>query len=51
MHSDVPAHRMLVINGESYKEGSRIRPNLYLEQIGSRGAVFRYKGWRYRVSA
>lgn len=51
MHSDVPAHRMLVINGESYKEGSRIRPDLWLEQIGHRGAVFRYRGWRYRVGA
>lgn len=51
MHSDVPAHRMLVINGESYKEGSRIGPDLFLEQIGNRAAVFRYKGWRYRVSA
>lgn len=51
MHSDVPAHRMLVINGESYKEGSRIRPDLWLEQIGHRGAVFRYKGWRYLMGA
>lgn len=49
MHSDVPAHRMVVVNGRSYKEGSRIGPHLRLEQIGPDGAVFRYKGWRYRM--
>lgn len=50
MHSDTPANRMLILNGQVYREGDAIAPGLQLEQIQLRSAVLLYKGQRLRLS-
>jgi general secretion pathway protein B len=49
MHSDNPASRMLIVNGQLLHEGDAISPELSLEQIHLKQATFRYKGYRYTV--
>lgn len=49
MHSPTPAHRMLILNGQVYREGDQIAPGLRLEQIQLRSAVLSYKGQRLRL--
>jgi general secretion pathway protein B len=48
VHSDDPAHRMVIINGEVLREGARLGADLVLEQIGPRELVLRFRGQRYR---
>lgn len=50
MHSDVPANRMLVLNGGVFHEGDQPAPGLVLEEIKLKSAVFRFKGHRYSVA-
>jgi general secretion pathway protein B len=47
MHSDNPASRMLIVNGQLLHEGDAISPDLTLERIQLKQATFRYKGHRY----
>jgi general secretion pathway protein B len=47
MHSDNPASRMLIVNGQLLHEGDAISPDLTLERIQLKQATFRYKGYRY----
>ena len=47
MHSDNPASRMLIVNGQLLHEGDAISPDLTLEQIQLKQATFRFKGHRY----
>jgi general secretion pathway protein B len=47
MHSDNPASRMLIVNGQLLHEGDAISPELTLERIQLKQATFRYKGYRY----
>jgi general secretion pathway protein B len=47
MHSDTPANRMLIVNGQLLHEGDAISPELTLERIQLKQATFRYKGYRY----
>ena len=49
-YSDNRALRMLIINGEVFREGERPAPGLQLEQIGSKSAVLNFKGLRYAVA-
>ena len=49
-YSDNRALRMLIINGEVFREGERPAPDLQLEQIGSKSAVLNFKGLRYAVA-
>jgi general secretion pathway protein B len=44
------ASRMLIINGQVFHEGDPLGPELTLEQIQLKAAVFRFKGYRYRVT-
>ena len=46
-YSDNPAHRMLIINGQVYREGESPAPELKLEQIRLKSAVLIYKGSTY----
>ena len=46
-YSDNPAHRMLIINGQVYREGDSPTPELKLEQIRPKSAVLNYKGSTY----
>lgn len=50
MHSDVPANRMLILNGSVFHEGDQPAPGLVLEEIKLKSAVFRFKGHRYSVA-
>ncbi|MFM9901879.1 MAG: general secretion pathway protein GspB [Polaromonas sp.] len=46
-YSDNPAYRMLIINGQVYREGEFPAPELKLEQIKQKSALLRYKGSTY----
>ena len=45
-----PAYRMLIINGEVFREGEKPAPDLQLEQIRAKAAVLNFKGLRYSVA-
>ena len=46
VYSDVPAERMVVINGRRYTEGQKIDPETVVEHITPEGAVVSRKGQR-----
>ena len=48
-YSDNRALRMLIINGEVFREGDKPAPDLQLEQIRTKSAVLNFKGLRYAV--
>ena len=48
-YSSNPAMRMLIINGEVFREGDNPAPDLLLEQIKAKSAVLNFKGLRYSV--
>ncbi len=50
MYSQTPANRMLIINGQIYREGDTLAPGLVLEQIKLKSAVLKVKGLRYGIS-
>jgi general secretion pathway protein B len=41
---------MLIVGGQILHEGDTIAPDLKLEQIRLKSAVFRFKAYRYEVS-
>jgi general secretion pathway protein B len=47
MYADVPANRMVVINGNVLHEGDAISPGLVLENIALKAATVRYQGKVY----
>lgn len=47
MYSEEPSSRMLIINGRVLREGDRVTPDLTLQQIRLKAAVFLYKTYRY----
>ncbi|MDO8718838.1 MAG: general secretion pathway protein GspB [Polaromonas sp.] len=49
IYSETAAHRMLIINGQVFHEGEKPAPDLELEQIKPKTAVFNFKGQRYSV--
>ena len=49
-YSGDAASRMVMINGQVFHEGDRLAPDLVLELIRLKSAVFAYKGWRYEVA-
>lgn len=50
MYSDNPASRMLILNGQLFREGDHPVPNLKLEQINLKSAVLSYQGYRYAIN-
>ena len=50
MYSKNAADRMLIIGGQVMREGDTVAPDLKLEQIRLKSAVFRFKAYRYEVS-
>ena len=50
MYSQTPANRMLIVNGQVYREGDAVAPGLVLEQIKLKSAVLKVKGLRYGIS-
>ena len=49
VYSPQPASRMLIVNGQVFREGSPLAPELQLEQIGAKAAVFSIRGQRFEV--
>ena len=49
-YADNPAYRMLIINGQVFREGEKPLPDLKLEQIKPNEAVLNFKGTRYFVA-
>lgn len=49
-YSKNPASRMLILNGQVFKEGDKVANDLVLEQIRLKSAVLSFKGQRYSVS-
>lgn len=49
-YSDNRALRMLIINGEVFREGEKPAPDVQLEQIRAKSAVLNFKGLRYAVA-
>jgi general secretion pathway protein B len=50
MYSQTPANRMLIINGQVFREGDTLAPGLVLEQIKLKSAVLKVKGLRFGIS-
>ncbi len=44
MYSDVPAERMVFINGRKYVEGQAVNEDAVVEQITPEGAILRRQG-------
>lgn len=49
-YSKNPASRMLILNGQVFREGDKVANDLVLEQIRLKSAVLSYRGRRYSVS-
>jgi len=50
VHSENPAQRMLVVGGQVMHEGAELAPGVVLDQIRPRGAVLKFRGYRYGVT-
>jgi general secretion pathway protein B len=50
IYSSQPAQRMLTIGSQVFQEGDRPAPDLVLERIGQKSAVFNFRGQRYSVA-
>jgi general secretion pathway protein B len=50
MYSESPGSRMLILNGQPFKEGDQPMAHLKLEQINLKSAVLSYKGYRYAIN-
>ena len=48
-YSKDPSSRMVIFNGRVFHEGDTIAPQLVLDQIRPKAAVFSYKGYHYEV--
>lgn len=49
VYSDLPANRILIINGQLFHERDEPSPGLKLEQIKLKGAVLNFRGYRYEI--
>jgi len=50
VYSEHAPSRMLILNGQVFREGDQLAPNLKLEQIKLKGAVLRYKEYRFGLA-
>jgi general secretion pathway protein B len=49
-YSQNPESRMLIVNGQVFREGDRLAPDVTLEQIRLKEAVLSARGVRYRIA-
>jgi general secretion pathway protein B len=49
VYSPDPASRSLIVNGQLLREKDRLTPELSLEEIRLRAAIFNYRGYRFEV--
>lgn len=50
VYAQDPAQRLLLINNQLLRQGDKVRPDLTLEAIEAKSAVFNYQGERFRLS-
>jgi general secretion pathway protein B len=50
VYSDIPTQRMVIFNGQVFREGDALGDDLMLEQIRPRSAVMRLRGERFEVA-
>jgi general secretion pathway protein B len=50
MYSANPADRLILIDKVLRREGDEVAPGLVLEKLLPKGAVFSFRGYRYRVA-
>lgn len=49
MYSPNPADRLVLIDKVLRREGDEVAPGLVLERLEPKGAVFAFRGYRYRI--
>lgn len=49
IYSSNPKHRSIVINGSFMEEGEQVSNELTLTEITSKGAIFSFRGYRFRT--
>jgi len=49
-YSQNPAHRMLIMQGQVFKEGDKLAPDWTLERIEPKTVVLNFRGQRYQVA-
>ncbi len=49
VHSDRPASRFVMINGQLLREGDTVAPGLVLESLRPKSAVFAFRGQRFEL--
>ena len=49
VYSPEPARRMVIVNGQVFVEGSTLAPDLTLERINPKSAVFSIRGQHFLV--
>jgi general secretion pathway protein B len=49
-YSSDPSSRMLMINGQIFREGDAVAAGLVLKQIRPKAAVFEFRGYRYEMA-
>jgi general secretion pathway protein B len=49
MYSPDPADRLVLIDKVLRREGDEVAPGLVLERLEPKGAVFAFRGYRYRM--
>jgi len=49
IYSTRAQHRTLIVDGRLYRENDTIAPNLSLERIEQKSAIFLYRGYRFQV--
>ena len=50
VYSSDPTSRMLMINGQIFREGDAVATGLVLSQIRRKSAVFEFRGYRYEMA-
>jgi general secretion pathway protein B len=50
VYSEIPAQRMVILNGQVLREGDAVSDELVLEQIRARSAVMRLRGQRFEIT-
>lgn len=50
VHSQNPAHRMVIINGAPVREGAEPVPGLVVEQVRAASVVLSFRGQRHTVT-
>jgi general secretion pathway protein B len=49
VYSPQPASRMVIVNGQVFREGDTLAPGLKLEQIRAKSAIFSIRGERFEL--